>query len=72
MDKIKIISLFDESDCETCGPSWAEGYQVYLNDKEIILLEPVAHCYSGSTHSETDLIKEILNHLNYEVEFSDE
>jgi hypothetical protein len=41
---IKIEPLSDEYDCDTCGTSWATGYEVTFPDGSSFTLEPQAHC----------------------------
>ncbi|PJT22679.1 hypothetical protein CN884_11925 [Ochrobactrum sp. 30A/1000/2015] len=45
--KISIEWLGDTHDCETCGPSWAEGARVYIDGLLVLDLQPSAHCYDG-------------------------
>ena len=62
---IKIETLSDEHDCETCGTSWATGYEVTFPDGSIESLIPQASCFGGGDYSETDLMEVILNKLGY-------
>jgi hypothetical protein len=62
---IKIEPLSDEYDCDTCGTSWATGYEVTFPDGSSFTLEPQAHCLGGNDWSEAELMEEILNHLGY-------
>ena len=68
MKTIKVQWLSAESDCELCGPSWAEGAEIFMPDGETILLKPVAHCFDLETHDRFDVVKKILNILGYELE----
>ena len=68
MNKIKIEWLTDSYDCETCGPSWAEGARVTYNGNEILTLEPLAHCYASKSYDREDVYKQILNCLGYTVD----
>jgi len=65
--KIEIKELTDHYDCETCGPTYADGYLVTLNGKEILSLEPYAHCYDGTNYDLSDLIIELLKKLGYDA-----
>lgn len=68
MNKLTIERLSDESDCETCGMSWAEGAVVKLNDQTILELEPFASCFGGKSWTDADVYHEILKYLGYIVE----
>lgn len=67
MIKYIVAISSDETDCETCGGSWATGYS--LVEKEtgntLIELEPVASCFGGNDFEIGDLIKRI------QIEFPD-
>jgi hypothetical protein len=62
---IKIELLLDEHDCEVCGGSWADGYEVTFPDGSSLTLQPQAHCFGGKDWSEAELMGEILKHLGY-------
>ena len=62
---IKIEILSDEHDCDTCGSSWATGYEVTFPDGSVESLIPQASCFGGGDYSETDLMELILNKLGY-------
>ena len=59
--------LDDSYDCETCGPSYADGAIVKIGGAVALDLTPHAHCYSGSNYSQSDVYKAILEHLGYQV-----
>lgn len=65
--KIEIRWIVDTHDCETCGSSFAEGAIVSLDGKEILRLEPLAHCYNSIEFTQEDVYKKLLEHLGYEV-----
>jgi hypothetical protein len=67
MNQIKIIRTTDEEDCECCGTSYAEGYEVYINDKLVHELIPLAHCYGCATYEIDDAFKLLLQGLGYNV-----
>lgn len=67
---LKIEWLSDSTDCETCGPSWAEGATVTLNGEELFTRQPLASCYYGYDYDERAIFDEILNKLGYDVEHS--
>jgi hypothetical protein len=62
---IKIEPLYDEHDCETCGISWATGYDITFPDGSSFTLEPCASCFGGKDWREAELMEEILKHLGY-------
>lgn len=67
MKKIEIETTSDDHDCETCGPTWAEGGIVRVDGVEVLHREPLAHCYDGVNFSETDLLVMSLKKLGVEV-----
>lgn len=67
MKQIKIVELFDESDCETCGSSYAEGYKVYMDGELVSSYIPVAHCYDSESYEIQDVFKDIFERLGYEL-----
>ena len=69
LKKIRVRFLTDDMDCETCGGNWAEGAEVFFEfDSELdFILEPVAHCYNGTSYDTWDVFKTILSKLGYEV-----
>ena len=68
MSNIKIEHLSDTSDCETCGMSWAEGAIVYLNEEVLLEMIPHASCFGGDHWSESDIYKNILLKLGYQID----
>jgi hypothetical protein len=68
MTKIIIEELYDETDCETCGSSYATGFRVYIGDELKYNYEPRAHCYDSVSYEIEDVYKQILADLGYEVE----
>ena len=66
--KLKITRLYDEHDCETCGPSYADGYRATVNGEFLCEFVPFAHCYDGRSVTEQEMYGQILTALGYEVE----
>jgi hypothetical protein len=62
---IKIEPISDEHDCEVCGSSWSNGYEVTFPDGSNLTLGGVATCYGNEDCSEAELMEEILKHLGY-------
>lgn len=54
--KIEIWTEYDETYCETCGVSYAEGGKVIVDGKEVICITPWASCYDGEGASEWELL----------------
>ena len=65
---IKIERLSDTHDCETCGPSWAEGANVFIDGELAIELHPHAHCYDGDSYDDEAVYKRIIEHLGHTIE----
>jgi len=65
MKKLHIKWLYDNNDCETCGPSYAEGATVTLDNKVLLSNIPIAHCCGGSNWSRDQIYQEILEKLGY-------
>ena len=65
---IKIETLSDSYDCETCGYSDAYGAKVYFDGKLAIDMLPIAHCYGGSNYSDEEVFIAILQKLGHNVE----
>lgn len=57
----------DEHDCETCGSSWAEGAEVYLNGTLILSRSPIAACFDAASYSADDIYRAILDHLGFAI-----
>ena len=67
MPKIEIEWLYDSTDCDTCGSSYADGARVTLDGKPLLELIPRAHCMGGKHWDETAVHATILRALGYEV-----
>ena len=67
---IKIEYFYDNSDCDTCGVSYAEGFVITMGEK-VIELEPIAHCFDGQSYQVEDCLKTILKELGHTVEICD-
>lgn len=72
MARIEIIWLTDDTHCETCGGSWAEGASVKIDGELALSLEPVAACFDGESYSDREVFRRILAHLGHEVVEDDE
>lgn len=71
----KVIKIHTECgghDCETCGYNYGEGILVTLGDKVLYEVVCSSSCFSF-THVDYEIVlKEVLNSLGYEVEYSHE
>lgn len=65
--KIHIHWLYDDTDCELCGSSGSEGAFVTLDGEPLLQLVPLASCCSPETWSESEVFKEILSTLGFQV-----
>jgi hypothetical protein len=63
---IKIKWTEDIKECETCGPCYAQGAEVYFNNELVLDFTPCAHCYGISDdYTESDVFIGILEHLGH-------
>lgn len=69
MATIRIERLSDEHDCETCGTSWADGANVYIDDELALELEPCAACFDGDHFTDEDVLHRIFRHFWHTVEY---
>lgn len=69
--KISIKWLTDDTDCETCGISYAEGASVTITHEngasENLEFEPIAHCFDGMNFDKHDVYSAVLRHLGWEI-----
>jgi hypothetical protein len=68
---IRIEWCTDESDCDDCGPSYAEGAVIHIEGREPIEMLPSAHCFDGTSYSSTEVYTRLLEELGYRVEQED-
>ena len=67
--KFEVKLTYDEgSDCETCGMSYGEGYDLYLGDELINQSIPYAGCFDSSQFRAQDVINDILKYLGVDSE----
>lgn len=66
---LKIVHTYDQNDCDHdgCSGGYAEGANVYLNDKLIYQFVPKAHCFGGDHMTSDILIKGILENCIKEL-----
>ncbi|NTF16900.1 hypothetical protein G6L37_00475 [Agrobacterium rubi] len=65
--KISIEWITDHSDCEDCGPNYAEGAVVEIDGMEILDLSPGASCYGGTHYTKEEVYRRILETLGYPI-----
>jgi len=68
MTTISIKTTSDTYDCDVCGMDWATGGKIYIDGRLVDEVEPIAHCYGGTSASEDELIYLALAHMGIEVE----
>jgi hypothetical protein len=68
--KYTIRSISDDYDCETCGSSYAEGYEIFKDGELVHVLKPIAHCYGGDSFDGDDLLTWILTDLGHSVDIN--
>lgn len=56
-----IQRLSDHHDCETCGYSAADGYQIYKDSILIINNQPVASCFDSVNYDYVQAYYDIFN-----------
>jgi hypothetical protein len=65
--KLEIEWLYDDHDCEVCGPSYAEGAIVRMDNVVILELIPNAHCYSSESYEAEEVFVTLLEHFGFDV-----
>lgn len=65
--QIRIEWTYDSYDCETCGGSYADGANVYIDGQLALEFVPVAHCYDGDNFERDYVYAQIFKHLGHEV-----
>lgn len=68
--KIEIEWMSDDTDCETCGSSWATGAVVKIDGEVVIDMTPAAACYDGVSYEESQVYAALLKHLGHEIQES--
>jgi hypothetical protein len=64
---VEIEWVYDEYDCETCGPSYAEGAIVRVDNVVILEMMPHAHCYSSESYEPEEVYNALLNRFGFDV-----
>jgi hypothetical protein len=65
MPKIHIAWKNDEYDCDDCGPSFANGATVKIEDRGDIDMSPHAYCYDADSHSKLEVYLAILERIGH-------
>ena len=63
----EIKTIHDDYDCETCGASYAEGYQIYRDGELDHEMKPIAHCFGGDDFKTEDWAIWIIRDLGHDV-----
>lgn len=66
--KIKIEWLTDSHDCETCGTSWADGANVWIDGVLTLQLTPFASCFNETHYGVDDVYRRIIERLGHTLE----
>jgi hypothetical protein len=64
--EVRIVYTEDEWDCETCGSSYEQSYQLFCGDKEFGV-EAKAHCTGSESSSLEDVLLAFLESEGYTV-----
>jgi hypothetical protein len=62
---IRIAETSDSYSCETCGSSWATGFNIYFDNVLTVVMKPVAHCMGGDDFTIEDALKAALEELGH-------
>jgi len=73
MTKTATITYSEDSyDCEDCGLSYANGCTLETSDGITLCATACAACYGGSDTTVEDVLRQLLEHLGYEVKIEEE
>lgn len=72
MAHVFITYLDDSWDCEDCGGSYAHGAEVIIDGEPFGDFAPIAHCYSGTSYSNSRIWLAILEHLGLSAETNED
>lgn len=65
--KYAVKTIYDDYDCEDCGSSYAEGFEIYRGNELVHTMKPVAHCLGGEFYTTEDWAAWIIRDLGGEV-----
>jgi len=65
--KYHVKTIYDDYDCEDCGSSYAEGFEIYRDGELIHTMNPIAHCFDGEFYTPEDWAAWIIRDLGSEV-----
>ena len=63
MKKFDLHVEYDHSHCDMCGPSFVQGYSLYLNEELLSAVHPYAHCYDEVSCSGEKLFQAVSDAL---------
>lgn len=64
---VEIEWVYDEYDCELCGPSYAEGAIVRVDNVVVLEMMPSAHCYSSESYEPEEVYNALLTRFGFDV-----
>lgn len=64
--QLEIEWLYDQYECDMCGPSYAEGAIVRLDNVVIMELIPHAHCYSSESWEAEEVFVQLLESFGFD------
>ena len=67
MAHIVIKEIEDESDCETCGSNWANGFEVIIDGEVFGDYTPSAVCTSLTSYNYVDVYRDLLEHFGHTI-----
>ena len=65
--RYEIKTIYYYYDCETCGASFAEGYQIYRDVELVHEMKPVTHCYGEDNFNTEDWAAWVIRDLGHDV-----
>lgn len=64
---VEIEWVYDDYDCETCGPSFAQGAIVRVDNMVVLELIPRASCWSSDTWEAEEVYNLLLERFGFDV-----
>lgn len=64
---IEIKAISDSHDCETCGGSWEEGFEVTIDGKPFGDYKAYAHCFDSVRFELSTVLEDIIKHLGHDI-----
>lgn len=67
MATIEVRKYDDFHDCETCGSSYAEGAEIFIDDVVVENLKPLAACFDGQSYTDDEIWIAVLSKLGHKA-----